>query len=332
MDVYGKFLRMGTAVILCATLIRLAGNAERFLQPEQIMKGIILWQTGYRVTEAQPTEPKPIPTLPPDFHARPAVAEQQLLPLQLTQDDLEQVQIQNGTPYAVDKAALFEKPLPWNLRSEAPAVLILHTHATESYTQTEDYQESAAYRTLDERYNMVSIGAELAACLEAEGIAVIHDQTLYDHPSYSGSYNRAREAVEKHLEENPSICLVLDLHRDAMEGEDGRQLGYTQQTQAGEAAKLMLVCGSDAGGLNYPNWQENLALGLKMQAALERQCSGLCRSLSLRTGRYNQDLMGNMILIEVGAAGNTRQQALVAVRELARALVDMAQGVETEKQ
>ena len=327
MDREGKILRLGAAVLICATLIRVICSAEYRMQGEQLLEWMFLWQTGYRVEHAQHAAPEPIPTLPPDFPFRPVVAEQTLLPLVVGNQDLERVQLQNGTPYPVDKTALFEKPLDWNLRSDRPTVLILHTHATESYTKTEDYQESTAYRTLDENYNMVSIGAELARCLEAEGIPVIHDKTAYDHPSYSGSYNRAREAVEQHLKENPSICLVLDLHRDAMEGEDGKQLGYTQQTEEGEAAKLMVVCGSDAGGLDYPNWQENLTLGIQLQTVLEKRCAGLCRPLSFRTGRYNQDLMGNMLLIEVGAAGNTRQQALVAIRELAGAIVDMAQGI-----
>lgn len=327
MDREGKILRLGATVILCAIFIRLAGSAEYRLQTDRLLEWLFFWQTGYRVAYTQQFEPEPIPTLPPDFPAQPVVAEQPLLPLVLAEQDLERVQIQNGTTYPVDKTALSKKTLDWNLRSERPTVLILHTHATESYTKTEDYEESTVYRTLDENYNMVSIGAELARCLEAEGIHVIHDKTTYDYPSYSGSYNRAREAVQKHLEENPSICLILDLHRDAMEGEDGRQLGYTQQTGVGEAAKLMVVCGSDAGGLEYPNWQENLSLGIRLQSVLERRCAGICRPLSLRTGRYNQDLMGNMLLIEVGAAGNTRQQALVAIRELAGAVVDMAQGI-----
>lgn len=327
MDREGKILRLGVAVILCAVLIRLAGEGNWHFKRERLLELMFFWQTGFRVEQTQPTQPEPTydPTQP---SAQPAIAPQPLLPLQLTQEDLARVQLQNGTDYPVDVAALLEKPLQWDLRSGEPAVLILHTHATESYTQTEVYQESAAYRTLDENFNMVSIGTELAACLEAEGIRVIHDKTAYDHPSYSGSYNRAREAIQSHLKENPSICLVLDLHRDAMEGSDGKQLGYTQQTREGVAAKMMVVCGSDAGGLNYPNWQENLCLGLKLQAALEAQCPGICRPLSLRTGRYNQDLMGNMLLIEVGAAGNTRQQALIAVRELARAVAAMAQGAQ----
>ena len=324
MDHEGRFLRLGAVLIIGATLFRLFGGAWETVSREQLLARLLLWQTGYRLEAVQTAAPEILLSAPTEPSQPPAK------PLQLTAADWERVELQNGTPYPVDKAQLTQAPLQWNLRSDQPTVLILHTHATESYTQTEVYEESSAYRTLDNGYNMVSVGKELARCLEAEGILAVHDETTYDYPSYSGAYNRARDAVKAHLEENPSICLVLDLHRDAMEGADGRQLGYTQQTLEGVAAKLMIVCGSDAGGLNYPNWQENLALGLHFQGALERNCPGICRPLSLRTGRYNQDLMANMLLVEVGAAGNTRQEALLAVRELARAVADMAQGVETE--
>ena len=326
MDHEGRFLRLGAVLIIGATLFRLLSGAWETVSREQLLAQLLLWQTGYRLEAVQTAAPEILPPAPTEPSQPPAK------PLQLTAADWERVELQNGTPYPVDKTQLTQEPLQWNLRSDQPTVLILHTHATESYTQTEVYEESSAYRTLDNGYNMVSVGKELVRCLEAEGISAVHDETAYDYPSYSGAYNRARDAVKAHLEENPSICLVLDLHRDAMEGTDGRQLGYTQQTREGVAAKLMIVCGSDAGGLNYPNWQENLALGLRFQGVLERNCPGICRPLSLRTGRYNQDLMANMLLVEVGAAGNTRQEALLAVRELARAVADMAQGVETEGQ
>ena len=115
-----------------------------------------------------------------------------------------------------------------------------------------------------------------------------------------------------------------------MEDGNGNQLSYTRETDRGTAAKLMIVCGSDTGGLDYPNWRENLGLGIRLQAVLEQQTPGLCRSLSLRTGRYNQDLFSNMLLVEVGSAGNTRQQALVAAEELAEAIIAIADGIEIE--
>lgn len=330
-----KILRLGTAVILCATLIRLfaGGLSEKLTQAvsrEQLAQLLFFLQTGRQISVmAQQPEPEPIPTLPPKREV-PAAAAAEKQPLVLTQADADSLQIQNGSGYPLDVQPLMEKPLLWDLHSDAPTVLILHTHGTESYENTEGYAASSAYRTLDENYNMISVGEHLAASLEAAGIQVIHDKTPYDYPSYSGSYTQARHAVEAHLAENPSICLVLDIHRDAMEDGSGNQIGYTAETPSGTAAKLMLVCGSDAGGLSYPNWQENLALTVKLQAALERQSPGLCRPVSLRTGRYNQDLFANMVLIEVGAAGNTRQQALLAVEQLALAIGQMAQGVTYE--
>ena len=337
MDRDGKILRLGATVILCATLFRLAGGGFRQVtqylpEGEEVLALAVFLQSGY-VVRRQP-EPETEETEPPaeaaQVSAQTVSAASVLLPMTLSKAALEGVSLQNGTGEGVDILALTAQDITWQLRSDKPTVLILHTHATESYTKTEEYQESSAYRTLDEGYNVISVGDALAARLEEAGIGVLHDRTAYDYPSYSGSYNQARRALEMHLQENPSICLVLDLHRDAMEDGNGNQLGYTRETDRGTAAKLMIVCGSDAGGLTYPNWKENLALGAKLQAVLEGQCPGLCRPLSLRTGRYNQDMFSNMLLIEMGAAGNTRQQALVAAEELADAIIAMADGLRIE--
>lgn len=337
MDRDGKILRLGAVAILCATLLRLAGGglqqvAAYLPEGEDVLALAVLLQTGY-VVRRQPVEEEtaPVGTEPAPEVTQPAMALSLPQPLVLSRAALQGVCLQNGTGEEVDIPSLTGEDITWQLRGEKPTVLILHTHATESYTKTEEYTESSAYRTLDEGYNMVSVGDALAARLEAAGISVIHDHVAYDYPSYSGSYNQARQALEKHLEENPSICMVLDLHRDAMEDGDGNQLGYTQETNRGTAAKMMIVCGSDAGGLRYPNWRENLALGIKLQAVLEGQSPGLCRPLSLRTGRYNQDLFPNMLLIEMGAAGNTRRQALVAAEELADAIIAMAEGVSIDR-
>ena len=172
---------------------------------------------------------------------------------------------------------------------------------------------------------MVSVGRELAQCLEAEGIWTIHDETAYDYPSYSGAYNRARDAVKAHLEENPSICLVLDLHRDAA-GDDHNQMRTEATVDGKSCAQLMLVMGSDASGQAHPRWEENLSLALKLQAQLERIAPGITRPTQLRPTRFNQDLCPGALLIEVGAAGNTHPEALLAAQVLADAIIDLAKG------
>jgi len=85
-------------------------------------------------------------------------------------------------------------------------------------------------------------------------------------------------------------------------------------------------------GTNYDTWEENLSLAAKVHAQLERQSPGIMRPLSLRGQRFNQDLCSGALLVEVGAAGNTRKEALVAARELAKAVIALANGTHAELQ
>jgi stage II sporulation protein P len=242
-------------------------------------------------------------------------------------DDAEGIKFKNGSGLKYDKADLIQKPLQWDLTAAKPTVLILHTHATESYTRQsgELYEESSAYRTLNSAYNMLSVGEELARVLEAGGISVIHDTTLYDYPDYNNAYSGARKAIKRHLEQHPGIQLVLDLHRDASDGTEGQLV--TSATAGGQrCAQIMVVAGTDAGGNRHPDWQENLSLGLKLSALLEQTNPGITRPISLRAQRFNMDLTPGSLLIEVGAAGNTRQEALQAAQALAEGILALAGG------
>lgn len=335
MGIDRRFLYVGAAMILAACMFRklsqiIPQDFGESIPPTAVVEALLYLQTGrhFQLPEADPvpeTEPTQAPTQPPTEAPTQAPTEAPLP--RFTQEDAQLVGLRNATNYDIDIPALLTQPLSWQLRQDDPTVLILHTHGSESYRNTEGYSESTGYRTLDNRYNVVSLGETLATLLEEAGISVIHDQTRYDEVSYNGSYAKAREQILAHLQEHPSICLILDLHRDAMTDSAGNQIGYTCQTAAGTGAKLMLVVGSDAGDLYYPNWPENLSLGIKLHAALEQTCPGLCRDLALRTGRYNQDLFPNMVLVEVGAAGNTRQEALTSIEYLAQAIVSLADGV-----
>ena len=79
-------------------------------------------------------------------------------------------------------------------------------------------------------------------------------------------------------------------------------------------------------GTNYDTYEDNLSLGLKLQVQLERQAPGITRPLQLRASRFNQDLCPGALLVEVGAAGNTHGEALLAAQELAQAVIALAQG------
>jgi len=332
MDRHNQTLRFGAAVIACAVVARLGAAGafrpllRRFSQPN-IQSFLIYLETGRKVrfspSLAEITDPvgeSPPPQTLPAVRPEPA-AKPVFLP-----EDTELVDILYACSLRPDLEALLEKPLTWDLTGGETTVLILHTHATESYTkQGEDYLESAAFRTLDEDYNMVSIGQRVAQLLREAGITVLHDRTLHDYPSYNGSYNHARASTIQLLQEHPGILLILDLHRDAS-GDLNNQFRPVVQVDGQSTAQIMLVMGTNAAGLTHPQWEENLSLALKLQAQLERQAPGITRPLSLRSQRFNQDLSPGALLIEMGAAGNTHAEALRAAQQLAEAIIALAGG------
>lgn len=301
---------IGMGVLLLALVLRIVTNGTTF--------SLRLWQTP---AFFQPVETAPV-TAPTETDPPPTQS------LQLAPSDGEQVQISDLVGYEPDVQALLETPLVWELRGDAPTVLILHTHGSESYTKqpTEAYIEESPYQTYDARYNMISLGQELARILEAGGIRVIHDQMLHDHPSYSDAYDHARQSIASYLAAYPSIQMVIDLHRDALDFAQDPQLTTSAEVNGQKSAQIMLVAGTDVN-LNYPDWQENLSLGVKLTAVLEKAHPGITRPIQLRAQRFNLDMTAGSLLVEVGANGDTHQQALTAVRALGEAILTLADGV-----
>ncbi len=201
-------------------------------------------------------------------------------------------------------------------------VLIVHTHTSEAYTPTPDtqYTPTDPYRSTDPEYNMLRVGAAVAQELEQQGIGVILDLAINDSPEYIGAYERSFDRIEAQLAEHPSIRVVLDIHRDAVENEEGELLRTCAEIDGDACAQVMLVVGTDEGGLSHPNWQENLSFALKLQALLTREHPGLCRTLSLRKERFNQHFTPCSLLVEVGSSGNTQEEALRTAHYFAQAL------------
>lgn len=240
-----------------------------------------------------------------------------------TGGEAQDIAIGGALAEGIDKTSLLLTPL--NMQPEAQ-VLIVHTHTSEAYTPEPgwEYEASADYRTLDPARSVVRVGEELAMELRRQGIGVIHDTTVCDDPDYDQAYERSYDVIEAQLAAHPSIQIVLDIHRDAMIDAEGNAAAMTWDQDEG-CARLMLVVGTDEGGLYHPNWQENLSFALKLQALLNRSAPGLCRDLSLRRERFNQHFTPCSVLVEVGAAGNTLAQALPSARYLAGAIAELIQ-------
>ena len=185
------------------------------------------------------------------------------------------------------------------------------------------YDKNYSARTLDDEYNMVRVGNALAKVLSENGIGVVHDTTVHDYPSYNGSYDRSAETVEGWLSKYPTIKVVLDIHRDAIErtvsGETVR-VKPTTEIDGKKAAQLMIIAGCDDGEMGMPNWRENLRFAAALQNQLETEYPTLTRPVMLDYRKYNQNLTTGSLLIEVGGHANSLDEAIYSAELIGKSL------------
>lgn len=196
----------------------------------------------------------------------------------------------------------------------SPQVLIMHTHTTESYEpyDRDFYDASFTSRTTDASKNMTAVGDAITEQLQAAGIGVIHDTTIHDYPSYNGSYDRSAATVKKILDQYPTIKVVLDVHRDAIERQDGVRVAPVATIQGKASAQVMIISGCDDGSMNMPNYLQNFRMACLLQRQMESDFPGLTRPVLFTYKKYNQDLTTGSLLIEVGGHANSIQQAVYA--------------------
>ncbi len=222
-------------------------------------------------------------------------------------------------------AALSAKLTPKFTDTDAPQVLIVHTHTTEGYmTYDAGYYNAADRdRTTDRTRNICAVGDALVKTLAEHGIVAIHDDTVHDEP-YSGAYTRSAKTVQKYLDKYPSIQVVLDLHRDAlMEGNSGL-VKPTVTVDGKKAAQTMIIAGVlSTDALPNPYTEQNLALATQWQKALTVRYDGLMRPLSTVGSRYNQHLHAGYLLVEVGSEGNTVAEAVYSAQLLGKTLAEL---------
>lgn len=241
------------------------------------------------------------------------------------------ITVNNETSYKVSEAELSsDETLFFAGEKDAPRVLIVHSHSTESYTPSEKYRFShtAEDRTTDTDYNMVRIGKELKNELEKRDIKTIHITKLFDYPKYDNSYARSCDAVNDVLKENPQIKIVLDLHRDSIINSEGVKTKLTTMIGAEKAAQVMLVVGTDELGLKHDSWRTNLKFAAQLQRQLLLQGEDFARPINLRTSRFNGHTAPGAVIVEVGTGGNTIDEALISAKYIANAVENLIKDYE----
>ena len=236
---------------------------------------------------------------------------------------------------SVDVRSLLCSPYPAALRNDGiskvstgtePLVLILHTHATESFAEegTDFYASDTSFRSTDTSKNMVAVGRVMAEILNQRGIPTLHCETLHDAEDYNASYDNSLATVKKYLSEYPSIKYVFDLHRDAMIRESGEALKPVRDINGRPTAQVMTLVGTDSGGAQHPLWQENnMNLAVKLQYALTSEYNGMARPINLRKLSFHQQYAPGSLLFEIGSCANTLEEAKNAAANLGNAIADV---------
>ncbi len=237
--------------------------------------------------------------------------------------------VRNSTQIATSTVkAELAKALALTLKKTTePQVLIYHTHATESYEPvTRDYYDKTYNsRSRDDSVNMNMVGEQIAAQLRAAGIGVIHDKTQHDYPSYTGAYGLSMETIRKYLKQYPTIKVVLDVHRDAIQRNDGTRIAPTAKINGKNAAQIMIIAGAEKQGDITHDFYQNLRFAAHLQTQLEGDYPGLTRPISFAYRKYNQSASPGAVLLEMGGHGNSLEEARyageLAGKAIARALL-----------
>ncbi|MEG2203892.1 MAG: stage II sporulation protein P, partial [Oscillospiraceae bacterium] len=223
--------------------------------------------------------------------------------------------LRNYTNWTGDELQkILKTPMAMKLGSEPaqqPQVLIYHTHATESYCPYDSdlYDKRYNWRSTDNNTNMVAVGALLAQTLREQGIATLQDTSQHDYPSYDGSYQNSHDAIRRYLARYPSIRVVLDVHRDAIEREGAVVIKPTVELDGEKYAQLMIIANVDDGSGLIPKWRENFRFAAALADELERSHRGLTRPVMVAYRRYNQQLSTGGLLLEFGSHGSTLEES-----------------------
>ena len=214
---------------------------------------------------------------------------------------------------SVEKLLGMDMTLPQE--GDGPQILIYHTHSQEAFADSVPG---------DVNTGIVGVGECLTKILtEQYGYRVLHHTGQYDVETRDNAYSRALPAVEQILAENPSIQVIIDLHRD----EVAEETKLVTDIQGRPTARFMFFNGLSrtrkTGDIDYlanENQEANLAFSFQMQLKAAEYYPGLTRRIYLKGYRYNMHLRPRTLLVELGAQNNTVEEAINACDPLAHIL------------
>lgn len=239
-------------------------------------------------------------------------------------DKFGSVRLKNLNKTQINIEDLLSKKADLSVNKKEPSVLIFHTHTTESYQYLDRsfYAQGFPSRDKDPKKNMIRIGEAICEQLESAGFKVLHDRVIHDL-KYSGAYNNSRATVVEYLKKNPSIQVVLDIHRDAIQLSNGTKIKPVAKINGKKAAQVMIISGCQEEGnpiSDFKDWKYNLIFALQLQKEMEETFPGLTRPLFFSPRKYNMNLTHCSLLLEVGSDSNTIEEAEYSGRCIGKSL------------
>ncbi len=215
---------------------------------------------------------------------------------------------ENALPEDIDQIdeEMIADPTLMELSKKDPQILIYHTHATESYMPN----TASNYHTSNEKYNVVGIGTNLSKVLQKNyKLRVIHDKTYHDKESYAFSYTNSLKTIKKQMEENKSLKVIIDVHRDAFDvkNEDQRKTSksvYTAKINGKDAARVMIIVGTQ-----NPNYKELEKFAVYIKKKMDKLYPGLSIGIKKADKKYNLYNSNYAVLLEFGCMLNTDEEA-----------------------
>lgn len=243
-------------------------------------------------------------------------------------DSYGKVRVKNINDTKINVKQLLNEKADLSIKDKSePTVLIFHTHTTEQYQiiDRDFYSTDYTPRSEDSSRNMIRVGDAICSQLEEAGYSVIHDTNIYDK-KYNGAYDRSRAQIEKYLKKYPSIQIVLDIHRDAIELSNGTKIKPVVKVKGKKCAQIMIISGCQENGngiSGFDDWRYNLVFAVQLQNKLESMFEGITRPLYFCPRKYNMDTSHCSLLIEMGSDANTLDEAVYAGKCLGVSLAQL---------
>ena len=241
------------------------------------------------------------------------------------------IKVQNRTDKKINIDKILKEGANLKIADKSkPTILIYHTHTHECFVALDNgkYMQGETTQSANPAHNIVRVGDAIVEQLEKAGFAVLHDTEIHDD-DYNNAYAHSGKTIDTYLKKYPSIEVTIDIHRDSIgvEGDSKARTAVVKEINGKKAAQIMIITGCEENFITgFPHWYDNLHFALGLQKRFSDDYPGLARPLYFADRKYDMYKTKNSVLIEVGADGNTLEQAVYSGKMIGVTLAKYLEG------